>query len=314
MTQTLFFEVRAWMYRNARPLELHIWQRLFEGGSVEAVLQTLAYYQNEDGGFGHALEPDSWNPHSTPYTTLNALDILRTVGFEDVTHPVFRGIFRYLDSGADREAYGWRFSVPSNDGYARAPWWTYDEARNPVESIGLTAALSAFVLRAMPDASPAYASALMLGSGLARRLETGEDLGEMGLGGLVELIPVLQQKGADLDYSRLNRLLHERVFQAIERDPDKWAAYGVRPSRFIHGPDSPFYAENADIVQRELDYLLDTRPEGEVWGINWQWFGLMDVYGREFAISEQWWKGQKAIENLLFLRNFGRVEIPQARR
>ena len=313
MTQPLFFDVQAWMHRNARPLELHIWQRLFEGGGVESVLQTLAYYQNEDGGFGHALEADSWNPHSTPYTTLNALDMLRTVGFEDLSHPLFRGIFRYLNSGVDREAYGWRFSVPSNDAYAHAPWWSYDEARNPVESTGLTAALSAFVLRAMPEDSPVYAPALALGIGLARRLETGEDLGEMGLGGFIELLPMLRQKEADLDFDRLDRLLHERVSAAIERDPAQWAVYGVRPSRFIHSPDSPFYAENASVVQQELDYLLDTRPQGAVWDINWQWFGLMDVYAREFAISEQWWKGQKAIENLLFLHRFGRVEIPQGR-
>lgn len=59
-------KARTFIYRNARPLDLARWQYHFEGGSKEAVLTTLAAYQNEDGGFGHALEPDSWNPNSSP--------------------------------------------------------------------------------------------------------------------------------------------------------------------------------------------------------------------------------------------------------
>ena len=46
------------IYRNARPLDLARWQYLFEDGGRENVLNILASYQNEDGGFGHALEPD----------------------------------------------------------------------------------------------------------------------------------------------------------------------------------------------------------------------------------------------------------------
>lgn len=39
-----------------------LWQYHFENGSQEAVLLALSFYQNDDG-FGHALEADSWNPN-----------------------------------------------------------------------------------------------------------------------------------------------------------------------------------------------------------------------------------------------------------
>lgn len=65
-------EIKMWMYRNARQIELSLWQYFFENGSKEAVLSSLLFYQNDDGGFGHALEADSWNPNSSPYTTLRA--------------------------------------------------------------------------------------------------------------------------------------------------------------------------------------------------------------------------------------------------
>lgn len=43
--------------------------------------------------------------------------------------------------------------------------------------------------------------------------------------------------------------------------------------------------------------------------ITWTWFDNNGKYTKEFAISENWWKSYKAIENLCFLKNFGYIEI-----
>ncbi|MBQ7138495.1 MAG: hypothetical protein IJO39_05845, partial [Clostridia bacterium] len=93
-------KARAFMYRCARPLELALWQYHFEGGSAENVLRALSFYQNEDGGFGHALEADNWNPNSSPLTTQTATEILYAVN-APADHPVVQNVLRYLDSGAD---------------------------------------------------------------------------------------------------------------------------------------------------------------------------------------------------------------------
>jgi len=95
-----FEEIRLWIYRNARRIELALWQYEFENGSVEAVLSALLNYQNADGGFGNAIEPDCWNPASSPYATLNAIGKLKNIDFTDTSHPIMRGIFKYLESGA----------------------------------------------------------------------------------------------------------------------------------------------------------------------------------------------------------------------
>ena len=47
----LYEKARAFMYRNARPLELALWQYHFENASADRVLHALSFYQNEDGGF-----------------------------------------------------------------------------------------------------------------------------------------------------------------------------------------------------------------------------------------------------------------------
>ena len=72
----LFNNARNFIYRNARPIEFALWKYHFENGSKESVLEALKAYQNDDGGFGHALEPDSFNPGSSPITTNHAVKIL----------------------------------------------------------------------------------------------------------------------------------------------------------------------------------------------------------------------------------------------
>ena len=66
-----------------------------------------------------------------------------------------------------------------------------------------------------------------------------------------------------------------------------------------------------EITEKELDYLIDTRPAGGVWGITWQWWDLYEKYPKEFAISENWWNEDPdvgAIGKLKFLRNFSRLD------
>ena len=118
-----FEKARVFVYRNARPLDLARWQYHFENGSKEAVLTALAAYQNEDGGFGHALEPDAWNPNSAPIQTWTATEILREIYFTDNTHPIIAGILRYLDSGAEFTGHFWYNAPGSNNDYPHAPWW-----------------------------------------------------------------------------------------------------------------------------------------------------------------------------------------------
>lgn len=149
-------KARAFMYRNARPLELALWQFHFEGGSADSVLHALSFYQNEDGGFGHALEADNWNPHSSPLTTQTATEILYAVDAPQ-SHPLVQNTLRYLDSGADFDAAHrqWLNCVPSSNDFPRAIWWTYKEGSDAFQ-YNPTAALAAFILRYAEKGSSVY--------------------------------------------------------------------------------------------------------------------------------------------------------------
>ena len=60
---------------------------------------------------------------------------------------------------------------------------------------------------------------------------------------------------------------------------------------------------------QEINYLQETLPENGVWNISWTWFDNMESYGKEFIISENWWKSITAIEKLCFLKNFNAVKL-----
>lgn len=98
-----FNSIKTWMHRNARPLDLARWNYHFENGSGENVLTYLQAYQNQDGGFGHALKPDSWNPNSTPIQTATAIEILEEIHFDDKQHLFIKQILNFLESGTDFE-------------------------------------------------------------------------------------------------------------------------------------------------------------------------------------------------------------------
>jgi hypothetical protein len=305
-----FEEIRNWVYRNARPMELAIWQYEFEDGSRDAVLTALSFYQNEDGGFGNALEADCWNPNSSPYTTLNAISKLKEINFTDRNHPIIQGIFKFIESGMHYSENGWLFNIPSNNDYPHAPWWTYDSESNEYESIGVTAGIACFLLRFADKDASIYKQALSIVDKLIAKLSMPGNFGEMGVGGYCELLETIPQLGLsdryDMDF--VANTVKRLVYDAIERDIAKWVYYGKTPSSFITSPDSIFYKENEALLHQELDYIIEKRPENGVWGITWSWFDLNEVYPKEFAISENWWKADVAIGKLKLLRNFDRVE------
>ena len=304
-TNPLYKRVSHWMHRNAREIELALWKYFFEQGSQEAVLSALEVYQNDDGGFGNTLEADSWNPNSSPYTTLHAINILESIGYTDLSHPIYVGIIKYLHSGAHFKEFGWEFSIPTNDNYPHAPWWSYSEEANYTESIGLSAELCAFVLENIDKDTDLYQKVRKLSNRLVDKMLYEEAFGDMGIGGFIVLCETLKRMTKDdRKCSELQSKLNELVKKSIEHDSSKWAFYTVRPSNYITSPKSIFYEDNKEIVHKELDYLLESIPSNDVWGITWTWFDNMDQYAKEFAISENWWKAYKAIEKMQFLRNF----------
>lgn len=295
------------MHRNARELELARWKYHFENGDKMEVVNALMYYQNPDGGFGNAVDPDNWNQTSVPYGTYFVLEILNEINFFDLSHPIYIGIKRYLDCTFPE---GWVFTLPSNQEFPHAAYYNYDEEYNKVESKGIIISFCSFILEYYPQ-SPIYDEVIKIVDTMIRGMNE-EKQGDMGVSGYVTLFHAM--KNANLpnyDYDNIQQRLKELVNCSIQRETEQWLSYGYRPSNYIKSQDSMFYVGNEEIVEKELDFLVDTLPQNDVWPISWSWFEHNDTYPKESSISENWSKAYKAIEKVKFLNNFGRIDEVQ---
>lgn len=304
---TTLKRAQAYVYRHARPIDLARWQYHFEGGSRENVLHALRFYQNEDGGFGHGLEADNLNPASSPITTLTAADILDEIGWTDGSHPIIQGMLRYLASGDSFDAAHnqWMNTIPSNNDYPHACWWSYDgkdEFRyNP------TAGLTAFLLRyAAPD-SPLYAKAVQLATEAAQWFLDGEGKGERHV--VACFVPlyhaIVKARLPHIDTHRMAAMLNEQVTASLTQETDKWPVeYATKPSAFRIVPGSMFFEANADLARYECQYIRQTQQEDGSWPITWQWWNDY----KEYTLCAAWWRAVFCIENMLYLKDHGQLE------
>lgn len=118
-------DAETFVLTHARLLERRRLAVLLHDEDPGGVLASLTAYQNADGGFGQALEPDVRSPHSETTATLTALELLAEYGV--------------LDSSAAERALAWVGSVVGGDGgipfmlpasadYPHAPWMQPDAA------------------------------------------------------------------------------------------------------------------------------------------------------------------------------------------
>lgn len=121
MTTALAVErARGFFATWGRELDRAIFAFHFDGGSREELLAALGRYQNEDGGFGHGLEPDIAAPDSHPFATeLALLTCLQADVPRD--HPLLARAVAYLEATQDDDG-GWRFS-PAIHEHELAPWF-----------------------------------------------------------------------------------------------------------------------------------------------------------------------------------------------
>lgn len=298
---------RDFIYKNARPLDLSRWNYHFENGSKEDVIKALQFYQNQDGGFGHALEADSWNPNSSPIQTWEATEILREINFTDNAHPIIRNVLHYLESGKDFDDSFWYNTVRSNNDYPHAPWWHTESDSTCHNDYNPTACLAGFIIRFSDRQSDIFQLGCHIAQKAFKQLLLSERENDMHtLSCFIRLMQYCKEAEVTnlIDLSVLESKLKKQVNDIITQDKTKWeASYICKPSQFINSTDSDFYSENKDIADYECEYIIKSQLEDGSWNIPWNWTD----YPEEWAVAKNWWKANVVIQNLLYLNGVGGV-------
>lgn len=299
-------QARNFIYKNARPLDIARWQYLFENGNRDNVIKILSNYQNDDGGFGHALEPDCWNPNSSPIQTWVATEIIKEINLDDKEDPLILGILNYLSSRKDFDGHVWFNTVSTNDNYPHAPWWNYQQIQslpyNP------TASLIGFILKFAKKNTEIYELARNLAKESYCYFKNNFPLDSMStVTCFVDLYEYLKELSIDnlINMKEFKLLLSKQIKSSITKDRSKWEIdYVCKPSQFIHSNTSDFYLENKEICDYECEFISNTQLSDGSWAITWKW----DEYPEEWYISKNWWKSDWIIKYLKFIYSFRKNE------
>ncbi len=301
-----FEKARAYLYRNARPLDLARFQYHFEKGSRENVMNVLSCYQNADGGCGHAVEADCWNPNSTPLHSGTATNIIREIDYPDADHPLIKGLLRYFTSGKDFDGSHWALTVESNNDYPHAPWWHTDSTSSCHTDYNGTAQIAGFLIRYAERGSDAYNLGIRIAGEAIDALSAEELLDMHTCGCYIQMAECIEKAGAtdQIAYGMLKEKLHASVKKLIDTDVSKWGTYTCKPSHFFNTNQSEFYPENKEIADYECEHIIKTQLADGSWDIPWSW----GDFPEEWAVAKRWWKGHVIVQNLLYLKGMGRLE------
>lgn len=294
---------KNFIFTHGRPLEKALYRYHFEQGSPADVLTALAAFQNSDGGFGHALEPDFRIPDSSALATSIALDILREL-HTPTDHPLVKGAITYLLNTYDREQGVWRIIPPTGDKAPHAPWWNQDRLEttfdffraNPkAELVGYLWTYTALVPTDLKEQS--LASVLAHFDTLPETIPVDALLCYLRLYTTENLPPSA--------YEHLKARLPRMIAASVETNPEKWGGYCLKPLWVVSSPKAPFADVIADALQRNLDYEIEQQCADGSWKPNWSWLGQ---FPDEWPNAEREWRGSLTLRTLRALKNFGRIE------
>jgi hypothetical protein len=127
---------RSFLHANARVLDRRRFEYGFDGGPKERVLDAIRAFRNDDGGFGHAIEPDMRAPESQPVGVQTAMEILHEIGVHD--DPMIGPAADWLAT-VTREDGGIPFVLETEAPHA--PWWAFSDASSVTQTAANAAAL-----------------------------------------------------------------------------------------------------------------------------------------------------------------------------
>jgi hypothetical protein len=278
------------IWRTARLLDRHRFAFLFLNGSPEAVLTALRPYQNADGGFGNALEPDLRAPVSQPMPTWTALCILDEIdAFAD---PMVQQICAYLQSITTPDG-GVPFVLSSAQNYLSAPWW--QSADPPSDSLNPTAAIAALLYKHRVE-HPWLATATEY---CWRQLDAMISTSPYEMRAVLPFLDfVPDRQRAERTFARIGPKILEQDLVAL--DPAAAGNSEVHtPLNFAPRPQSLARRLFSDaVIDAHLDALAAAQQEDGSWQFNWL------AWNPATTLE---WRGVVTIEALVTLRAYDRL-------
>lgn len=304
LSQESFQRTKSFIFTKGRILDQRLFEFHFEHGSKESVIEALGAYQNGDGGFGQALEPDLRSPLSTVYTTSQGLFLLREIGTTS-EEPIIRNAINYLLGNYQQEKSIWPI-IPSEalDAPHAGHWDDIIEKEFDSFFINMRAGLAGHFWHYKELVPEGFAEQITT-EVMENLLATADE----NLGWIFDLWSYLGLMNTHGLPENIKQALSQKLSQVIpskvEKNPEKWTMMSVSPLNMAPTPDSPMAALIASKhFEKNLDYDIDQQLPDGTWALDWSW---EKDDPEAWEIAEKEWKAHLAIAKLRTLQAYGRI-------
>jgi hypothetical protein len=297
LTREAFDKAKTFIFSHGRKLDQQLFNHHFEAGNLEAVLAELACYQNLDGGFGHALEPDLRTPASSVVATSQAFYVLRELDVP-VHLPMVQRAVTYLLQQYDPQRQVWPIIPPEADDAPHASHWAYQDAEpnfgdflvNPrFATVGHLYHYAALV----PSDFLAQVTNVVLGY-------LGKLPEEMDVYDMYSCLGLVEAKNfPEGERDQVAATLLPIIRRSLVHDQSRWGVDCVKPLTIAPSPNSHVgYSIPPTEIAANLDYEIEHQLADGSWPLGWPCW----------SVAEQEWKSHVTLAKLTTLYAYDRIE------
>jgi hypothetical protein len=302
-SQAAFERAKNYLYTNGRILDQRRYEYHFEGGSHAAVVEALAAFQNEDGGFGRGLEPDLRTMASSVIATSTAFGILREIGASARKPAVQLGV-QYLLDTYDKEKGVWPIIPPEVEDAPHAWWWSYEDSEKNFGGflVNPRAAVAGHLQHYSSLVRPDFLAKVK--TAVLEHLNTL--LGTISVYDFECYLGLAEADGLPEDEEKqIVKKLAQLLPDSLQTDREKWLSEGgITPLVAAPRPDSVLSdVVDNELVQANLNVEIEAQLEDGSWPLGWDWSPIDQA---AWNAAERDWKGYIIVNKLRMFRAYGR--------
>lgn len=290
---------------KTRPIDREHFNYHFNDTQPEKLIEEIKSYQNKDGGFGQALEPDFRLPLSTPMATSIGLSYLKELDNHSSARKLIKKAISYLEESYNNDRNGWYAVRKEVNDYPHTPWWHYDEEEKMTvidKSWGNPSAeLLAYLLRYSN-----YTNQIDLEALAEKAVKNIQHNKKYESENEIYCYLKLYEEVDSKTKSLLKGSIAEGIKQLIVYEQNKWQEYLPLPLDFVPAPAKERFGVSKAKIEANLDFYVELIEKNKDTLVKPPWGA--SFYTEDLKKAYQEWQGNWTLKLLITLDNYGRID------
>jgi len=290
---------------NARELERNIYYYHFKPimSSYQDVVHELIKFQNSDGGFGNALEPDVRMKKSSIVATKYALQILIDINASSSEQIVRDGI-SFILKNYNEKSKTWELVDENVEAAPHAPWWNFDNLSKEFNQFNANP--KAGILRILLHYKELVPEEIISEVTVSLMEHFKQLSTKMNFFDAIGFLQLLQTKNLDIS---IEQIIKEKMIKTasviVSTNPDEWHNFSIKPIWLAPSPTAPLYKTLEKDIPINLDFEINNQLEDGSWIPSWSW---NNKWSDEWEQAKNDWQGILTLTMLRILRNYNRID------